>query len=169
MYELTATHVLTAFSKAGNLNAAIKAYLKLQNANSDPKSVRFAKTLREISNSGNKERLSNYVTAQFDEQRDALYSIAACAHSETIGAVNSQIAEKYCDEFNATYSLEGEKLEITKSKDFDRIAREALALVDQLLKQKDADNAAFLKAVAVNQLFERNVLAEIDKRGFLSK
>lgn len=167
MYEFNATHVVTAFKKAHNLNAAVKAYLKLQGNGQDAKAVRFAKDLREVVQNSNTERLATYVSGHFEAHQETLVAIAACAHSDLISGIIAQIADKYSDEFNSTYELNANGIKLKEPKDFDRIAQEAIAFIGSELKAKGWDDAAFLKAVAVNQLFDKNVLAELDRKGFL--
>ncbi len=168
MYQFDATHVVDAFTRAKNLNSAVKAFLKHQGSKQDPKSVRFAKDLREVVQSGSAERIKGLVTSQFDSHRDTLISVAACAHTELITEIIGKIADTYSEEFNATYSHDGEVIKVIEAKNFEKIAKDAIKQIDSTLKERGWQDTNFLKAVVVNQLFDSPVLVELEHRKLLS-
>lgn len=167
MYNFDASDVVDAFKRAKNLNAAVKAFLKNQGNNQDPKNIRFAKDLRETVQSSNFERVSSFVMTHFSAHRDTLISVAACAHAELITSIIGGVADKYSDEFNATYELTADGIDVKEEKDFEKIAAEAIKIIENDLKDQGWTNPTFLKAVVLNQLFDRSVYEELDRRKLL--
>lgn len=164
MSNFQAAHVVDAFRRAPNLNSAIKTFLKLQSNAADPKAVRFAKDLREAVQNGGTEKLARLVTTHFDSQRDVLLAIGACAHVELINDLISTIAEEYSDEFNSTYRLDSNSIEVTDSAKFEKIARDAFTKIASELRNADWEETSFISAAAATQLFEPLVLGELRKR-----
>jgi len=168
VYDFNAAQVVDALSKASNINAAVKSYLKRQASSQGAEAARFAKTLREVLQSGNSERATSFIAKHLEVQRGALLSVGACAHAEVIESVTAKVIEKYADDFNMTYELDGEEIKVTKPKEFEKISQQAIAMIDAHLKEQDLAGSSFVKAIAVSALFDGKVLKELDRCGLLS-
>jgi hypothetical protein len=142
------------------LNAALKNFLKIEIRNGDP-AGRFVKDFRSVFDSpdqGTLERFLDRSRPKFDRH---LIGIGGYAHSETVQNIVGKVADKYADEFNTTYTLSGEKLDVTNQKRFDEIGKESFAMIDSELTACGHPGSDYLKNVVLVSIFHQSVLERL--------
>ncbi len=162
MLDYTIADAVNCLKKANNLNAAVKHFLKREVRSGDP-SEKFAKELREIIERDNSEATKRFFDKHIPRFERQLFAIGGYAHWDFIGALIERIGTKHADQFNATYAVNGESIEISDQAKFDSIAKLAISDVDHELANKGFPDSKFLKNVILSTLFEPAVLRAVSK------
>ena len=160
MLPFTAQDTVAVLKKSGNLNAALKNFLKKELKAGDPAS-RFVKDLRELVDSPNTARLELYIQNSKDKFPAHLIGIGRYAHLEASGKIVETIIEKYAEDFNKTYEEIGETIKVTDKKKFDEIVKQALTTIDTGAKECGFADSAYFKNIVLQSTFNPPVLAVI--------
>ena len=160
MYQYSQDEVLSCLTNAPNLNAAVKRYLKLEDAGAED-DARFVKALRAAAKSGKEPPLKNLVEKALPKYERQFYLIVRSAYDQPVSDIVEAIFENFAEDFNATYSLEGDKLSFTEEAEFHRISQQALRKIDEMISEKALPNVNFLRNAVAVTLFEPGVLEHI--------
>lgn len=163
MLEFTSEDAVNVLMKSGNLNAALKHFLKREIQNGDP-AGRFVKDLRTFVDKPNTTQFKAYVDRMRGKFELQLIAIGGYAHSNLVSSIASQVVEKYADDFNKTYETEGETVKIKDQKGFDAIVKDVFGIIDGELKGAGLGESQFLRNSILVNIFDRPVLQKILKK-----
>jgi hypothetical protein len=163
MLPYSVEDVQEALSKAKNLNAAVKKFLKVE-VGRDVKAERFAKSMREVA--GSSDRLATFVKNSLPDYEAHLLVLTRHAYQEPFGSIAQEITDTFAEEFNATYTR-NEKGEpsITDKAGFKRIAGESLKRIEAGLEKGELPKNGFMKNVLVHWIFEKDLVDLVIKGG----
>lgn len=160
-YQFSGSDVVGSLSQSKNLNAAVKTFLKKQGKAGDP-GVKFAKELRDILQRPDRNFAIDFVERAGARFGPHLLAIGAYAHAPVIEDLASKIVEAFADDFNSTYAVRGDELEFKDEEKFREIANKALGMIDESLRAQGFDGSHFMRAIAMNAVFEAPVLRELE-------
>jgi len=158
VFSFSSEDVVGTLKKSPNINSAIKNFLKRQAAQGGESSARFAKDLRDKILSKQDSSALLFVDKNVEKFAPHLLAIGAYAHAELVDSVAGKIVTKYADDFNATYSSNGEEVTITNQDKFNTIMTNAASEIDADLKTGGFEDSQFLRAIVLNAIFEQPVL-----------
>lgn len=157
MFSFTTEDVVGSLKRAGNINAALKNFLKREVRRGDP-AERFVKDLREVMVGKDETRALNYIEKRRPGFDSHLVAIGSYAHSEMVMVLANQIVEKYADRFNATYEVKDEDIAVKDKKEFESIMKEVSGVITQTLKEAGFGDSVFMQSVIFSTVFDRPVL-----------
>ena len=162
MYESNTEEVIEVFRNAGNINAAIKKILKQEVKRGSPEE-RFFKDFRNVVISPRaKELIESFVRKHYPAGERFFMVIAGYVHDEAMVDISSRIIDRYADDFNGTFEQNSSGIEIRDRERFEALARQAVQMIEEGLKDHNLPRTAFLKNVLVNRLFTPEVIKELD-------
>jgi ribosomal protein S17E len=157
VFSFTTEDVVGSLKRAGNINAALKNFLKREVRRGDP-AERFVKDLREVMVGKDETRALNYIEKRRPGFDSHLVAIGSYAHSEMVMVLANQIVEKYADRFNATYEVKDEDIAVKDKKEFESIMKEVSGVITQTLKEAGFGDSVFMQSVIFSTVFDRPVL-----------
>jgi hypothetical protein len=157
VFSFTTEDVVGSLKRAGNINAALKNFLKREVRRGDP-AERFVKDLREVMVGKDETRALNYIEKKRPGFDSHLVAIGSYAHSEMVMVLANQIVEKYADRFNATYEVKDEDIAVKDKKEFESIMKEVSGVITQTLKEAGFGDSVFMQSVIFSTVFDRPVL-----------
>ncbi len=157
MFSFTTEDVVGSLKRAGNINAALKNFLKREVRRGDP-AERFVKDLREVMLGKDEARVHNYIEKKRPGFDSHLIAIGSYAHSEMVMNLSNQIVEKYADRFNATYETQTDDIAVKDKKEFDAIMQEVSSLISKNIKDAGFGESVFMQSVVFSTVFDRPVL-----------
>lgn len=160
MLDYTSEDVVNALVSAKNSNSAIKKFLKNE-LQSDPKSERFIKDLRNVLLSKDNDYKVNFIEKNLSSYEPHLFVLARYAYAEQINIIAEQITSKYAEEFNSTYSPDGDAIKIINKDKFSKIIKEVNSIIEEGLASNALSSSGFMKNVLLHQIFDKNVLVEV--------
>jgi len=165
MYPYEQKDLITALQSAPNLNSALKGFLKSQVQKGDQTS-KFIKAFRVATTSKTPGALENFIDKSLPRFERHFFLIARHALSTETEVILDQVIEKYAEDFNKTYQLQGSAITVSNKEQFDSIAKQALNDLDNGLEQSKLPNSNFMRNVLVYSLFDEQVIHEIPKEFF---
>ena len=163
LLPFTTQDAVTVLKKSENLNAALKNFLKTEIRNGDP-AGRFVKDFRDLIDATDSSRLEGFLDRSRTKFETHIIGVGGYAHAELVREIVANIADKYAEEFNSTYTISGDKVDVKNQKRFDEIAKEAFAIIEKELASRGFDGSVFLKNVVLVSIFDRGVLTKILER-----
>ena len=157
MFSFTTEDVVGSLKRAGNINSALKNFLKREVRRGDP-AERFVKDLREAMLGKDEARAFQYIDKKRPGFDSHLIAIGSYAHSEMVMTLANQIVEQYADRFNATYEIQSDDIAVKNKKEFDAIMQEVSGIVSKNLKDKGFGESVFMQSVVFSTVFDRPVL-----------
>jgi hypothetical protein len=158
--KYTTEEIVSAIKSCPNINAAIKNILRKEVGN-DARLARFFKDLREVCQSSQSERLTNFVNKHMEDHSHLFLSITRYGHFAKVDQITAPIIEKYADEFNSTYEAEGEGIKIKDKEKFKKIAKEVVGSFNDSLKEHGLPDSKFMQEMLITTLFDANVAPEV--------
>jgi hypothetical protein len=169
MLQYSLPEVLDFFASARNCNAAVKTFLKRE-IRQNPEAERFLKGFREAAQKKQPIALANFLKGYTSAQHQSgvfsplveiwLLSLARYAQPELVVSISEKVIDRFADEFNTSYQTGSEAITIQDAQKFERIVREAHALVRQLLEEQNVAPSGFTVNVMLASIFEPLVLKE---------
>ncbi len=160
MFSTSSQEVIDAFSRAKNLNAALKGFLKRE-GRAGAALVSFAKSFRQAVATGRPAALQNYITQHFPAQEGFFMGVLRYAFPQQCEELLGGVIERYADEFNATYAKSEAGVTVTNPQRFGEIVRAVLASFDAGLQQAELPNSNFMRNALLAMVFEPDVLREV--------
>ena len=160
MLTPTVEEIEIAFSKAKNVNSALKGFLKREVGGNEAV-ARFVKDFKAVATSARPAVLKAFIEANFPKHIEAFSALARYAHPELFSSTVEKIITTYADRFNETYKKEGESVELVDAPKFSSIVKEVSAVVDQALTDAGMAGSNFMKLMIFSSVFEEAVLKEV--------
>ena len=161
MLKYTFDEMREAVEGAKNLNAAIKKILKSESTLL-PKSTKFLKELRTACGFKDPLRKIEYLRGKADDFETEILVVIGQAYFQPVSELTSEIANEYADKFNNTYYKDGDSINITDKKTFEKIVNEVLLKIDQGLQKRALPVNGFMKNVMLKNIFDAEVLKEVE-------
>ena len=161
MSTYKSTDVLNVFKRSRNINAAVKNFLKKEVKN-NPELERFAKNFRSAQTSGDDARALSFIEKYLEVEPRYFLALGGYAHVDFVTKVSEAVVTNHADAFNATYELTETEVEIKNKKEFERIAKAALAQIDGELKTYELADSPFMRSVVTNAIFDDRVLTHVE-------
>lgn len=163
MKEVTTDEVVESFKCARNLNAALKNLLKKEASHNEALG-RFAKSFRTAVSGVNATSAMKFFVEKNYKNEDLFFLAAArYAHTEFLEKLIDQVITDHGEEFNQTYTLGQNSIEIKDKAKFTSIAQEVSVKADAALKEASLPVCSFMKLAFYHSLFEPQVLREVLK------
>lgn len=160
MINFTNTDAVRCLRRSENLNGAFKNFLKREVRKGDP-AARFVKDLKEIMLAADDARAEGYLAKKLPQFTPYLLGIGGYAHADTLGHLKESIINVHADRFNATFSIDGEKLKVSDEATFKQITKAVLTEIDKTLREKGFEDSAFMQGIVLASVFEPLVLARV--------
>ncbi len=154
--------IVEVFRNAKNVNAAIKKILKQEVKRGSPEE-RFFKDFRNaVISARASEAIDFFVRRHYPAGERYFMVVAGYVHDDAMVDISAKIIDQYAEEFNSTYEQLESDIEIKDSAKFESIARQALQMVEDGLREHQLPVTPFLKNVLVNRLFTQEVIEKLD-------
>jgi hypothetical protein len=141
---------------AKNLNASAKSFLKALE-NPSQSDVRFAKAVRKVAQSHSAQQLENFLERALPEYEAHLFLFARHSLAPVFDKALEVALERYAEDFNKSYTLNDEELNILDSSNFEGLAKKALKdMLGHTLEAKLPVNGFTASALAYN-LFDEPI------------
>ena len=160
MSKLTTADAIEVFSRASNLNSSIKNFLKKEVRKGD-ELERFTKNFKSAVGSGDEARAQGFLDKYLESHAKWLLALAGYAHIDFVGAVSEKVVTQFAEDFNKTYNLDDGTLKVTDKKNFERIAKESLGIINAELKTYELENSEFMRRAVMNAIFDDRVLEQV--------
>jgi hypothetical protein len=167
VFSFSSEDVVGTLKKSANINSAIKNFLKRQAAQGGESSARFAKDLRDVLLSKQEAGALTFVDRNVEKFSPHLLAIGAYAHAELVDKVAGKIVTKYADDFNSTYTSNGEEIKVSNQTKFNSIMKNAASEIGADLEESGFADSQFLRAIVLNAIFEPPVLKAGVEEGLL--
>lgn len=158
-----------AYCHSKNLNSAIKKFLK-EAGSQNPAALRLVKELREIVKrdtgkptqaSTSTAKMQSFIERNFEGNRDLFLVLARSAYAAQTEEVIDRIIQRFAEQFNTTFNLEGENLQVKDTARFKELGSQALDTIYIMVKDKELAGAPFLAHAVAYSIFEPLVLKEL--------
>ncbi len=160
MYPYSEEEALQCLISAPNLNAAAKRFLKNEGASGDD-NIRFGKAFRNAAKNPKEKQLREFVQKALPKYEQQLFLIVKYAYDEAFTEIVEQIFERYAEQFNDTYEIDGEQISLTDEARFHEISQKAIAEIDELIETRPTPNNNCMRNAVCITLFEPLVLKQI--------
>jgi len=157
VFSFTTEDVVGSLKRAGNINSALKHFLKREVRRGDP-AERFVKDLREVMLGKDDTRALSFIDKKRPGFDSHLIAIGSYAHSEMVMNLANEIVEKYADKFNATYEVQDDDIALKDKKGFETIMKEVTEIISTNLKGAGFGESVFMRSVVFSTVFDRPVL-----------
>ena len=162
MLPTTIDEVEVSFSKARNLNAALKSFLKREGT-SNPQAAAFAKDFRAATSTGKQAALRAFLERHYPKREIFFVGIARYAHPELIESTVGRIVDNHADTFNATYERGDSGITIKDAGTFKKIVKSVDKTIEESLTGSELPVTNFMKNALLASVFEPEVLSEVLK------
>lgn len=160
MLEYGAEDVIALLKASGNLNAAVKNFIKNE-LDADPKAHKFARAFKKAALSAREDALDEFVRKYYEEYEHLFYAMARYAHSGALGEIIELAIEEYAEDFNSSYDSDEESIEIKDQDAFGRISRAVCELLVTQVSERNIPDSPFLRNVFVGWLYDSPVIPEV--------
>lgn len=160
MSHATVDEVVGVFSGAKNLNAALKSFLKRE-VQGNATVERFAKDFRAAASSGRAPVLSAFIQRHYPAHEVFLSAVVRYAYPELFDSTISAIYAAHAEEFNKTYSQDGESIKVSDRAKFAAIVQQVDGLIEAAVKGQGMTPNSFWRRAFLMGIFEPAVLKEI--------
>jgi hypothetical protein len=167
VFSFSSQDVVETLKKSSNINSAIKNFLKRQAAQGGESSARFAKDLRDVLLAKQDTGALLFIDKNSEKFSPHLLAIGAYAHAELVDKIAGKIVTKYADDFNTTYSSNGEEVKVSNQTKFNSIMKNAASEIGADLEESGFAESQFLRAIVLNAIFEPPVLRAGVEEGLL--
>lgn len=162
MFTYTYPEIAASLTRAKNLNAAIKKFIKHEGrAGGD--TVKFAKEVKatfvDRRAAGGEKLFERYLP----KYENHLLLLAAYAHADFVQKTVNQIIDQYADAFNSTYERSEQGVNVTNQAEFSRIVKASFEIINAELKAYEFADCPFMKNVVMISIFDMNVIPEVFK------
>jgi len=156
----TIDEVVGVFSGAKNLNAALKSFLKRE-AQGNAAVERFAKDFRAAVASGRPLALAAFIQRHYPAQEVFLSAVVRYAFPDLFDATINSVYTAHAEQFNSTYSQDGESIQVTDRARFDSIVQQVDGMIEAAVKAQGMTPNPFLRRAFLMGIFEPAVLREV--------
>ncbi|MCB0354300.1 MAG: hypothetical protein KDD64_12270 [Bdellovibrionales bacterium] len=161
MYHYELNEAADCLRSAKNINAALKSFLRHEVQKGDP-SARFVKGLKSAATAPRKESLVEFLEKALPKYEPHLFLILRYAFQEEVEGILDQVITTHAEEFNKTYSSDGNTIEVVDRQGFEKIASHALSQISDQVNKSDLPKSNLMKNAVAFSLFERPVLREVE-------
>jgi len=162
MLPTTASDAQETFSRAKNLNAALKNFIKRESRSGD-QVVSFAKDFRAAVGTGRSVAVNAFIDRNYPQKEVFFLGVARYAFPELVESCVGRIIDRHAEAFNQTYERGEQGITIKDAKTFNSIVREVHQLVKADIQAAELPVNGFLENALLSSVFEIDVLTEVMK------
>jgi vacuolar-type H+-ATPase subunit E/Vma4 len=146
--------ILETFKAIENLNSTLKQVLKKESKKGSALE-KFIKTMRKITDlRQHEEQLNAFLSKYGLANIGPCAVIARYAFNSSVEEIGNKIVENYGDQFNETYTSDGENITVSNQSTFESILKKVKEEILQNLNAKNLPNNSFIHFILYDSIFD---------------